>query len=69
MSDQMPVEGNNIQLKCKVQGSPRPTITWYKDGQRFGPTREVSYKIKNHTTEKNHNIHCSLESLDFHFLI
>ncbi|XP_044166548.1 hemicentin-2-like isoform X2 [Acropora millepora] len=40
MSDQMPVEGNNIQLKCKVQGSPRPTITWYKDGQRFGPTRE-----------------------------
>ena len=31
-------EGESIQLKCQVEGSPRPSITWLKDGNSLPPS-------------------------------
>ncbi len=31
-------EGESIQLTCQIQGSPRPSITWLKDGNSLPPS-------------------------------
>ncbi|VEN40593.1 unnamed protein product [Callosobruchus maculatus] len=30
-------EGEKLELKAKIHGSPKPTVTWYKDGEPISP--------------------------------
>lgn len=30
---QYAAEGRNLTLRCEVEGSPRPSVTWSKDGE------------------------------------
>lgn len=30
-------EGETLELKAKIQGSPRPTVAWFKDGEPISP--------------------------------
>lgn len=44
-------EGQNVQLACKIEGSPRPKLTWFKDGEplpaasRFTPNYDYYTNI------------------------
>lgn len=31
-------QGEKLELKCVVDGSPLPTVAWYKDGQEIEPS-------------------------------
>ena len=33
-------EGSPLRLTCTMAGSPTPKVTWYKDGQQIGPSRD-----------------------------
>lgn len=35
------VQGDNLELKCKVSGYPMPTVTWYKDGAQINTTTRI----------------------------
>ena len=39
-------QGGKIKLKCKVAGSPRPKVTWLKDGRPIANTIRISIKSK-----------------------
>lgn len=34
-SDKTVTKGDNLQLMCRASGFPTPTMTWYKNGQKF----------------------------------
>lgn len=31
-------QGDKLELKCVVDGSPLPKVAWYKDGQEIEPS-------------------------------
>jgi hypothetical protein len=35
VADQRAKQGAPIKLSCSISGDPRPTITWFKDGQQL----------------------------------
>lgn len=37
------VQGDELELKCKVSGFPLPTITWLKDGVKFNQTQRIHF--------------------------
>ena len=40
-----PVVGNDFTIRCSAQGTPRPTITWKKDGSPLEPTEDGVLRI------------------------
>ena len=49
MTPQSPagVESSTIAIFCKVQGSPTPTVTWYKNGTLLKDTRIRQFALLN----------------------
>ncbi|VDM52411.1 unnamed protein product, partial [Angiostrongylus costaricensis] len=41
LGDARAVEGQPLQLECKVVGSPLPELTWHKDGAQIQPSDRV----------------------------
>nr|XP_006812348.1 PREDICTED: netrin receptor DCC-like [Saccoglossus kowalevskii] len=39
------LEGGDVVLECAVNANPRPTVTWWKDGQPITPRRVFFRKI------------------------
>ncbi|NP_001164709.1 neogenin [Saccoglossus kowalevskii] len=37
------LEGGDVVLECAVNANPRPTVTWWKDGQPITPSRNPDY--------------------------
>ncbi|XP_045189922.1 neuroplastin-like isoform X2 [Mercenaria mercenaria] len=35
------VQGDNLELKCKVSGFPKPTVSWFKDGSEINTTTRI----------------------------
>nr|XP_006823020.1 PREDICTED: titin-like [Saccoglossus kowalevskii] len=42
LKDVEAVEGQTVTLECNIQGTPRPVIMWYKQGQQITGTRYTS---------------------------
>ena len=41
-------EGYNTELTCTVHGEPKPTVTWFKNGQKLDIAAEGSHSQHNH---------------------
>lgn len=39
----MPRDGETLELYCEANGSPTPTLTWFKDGQEMRPSDRVTF--------------------------
>ncbi|XP_053405638.1 hemicentin-1-like isoform X2 [Mercenaria mercenaria] len=35
------VQGDSLELKCKVSGFPKPTVSWFKDGSEMNTTTRI----------------------------
>lgn len=47
-------QGEPLELKCIVEGSPLPIATWFKDGQEIEPNdRYFSFPISRFSISKN----------------
>uniref|UniRef100_A0A0K0DG20 Muscle M-line assembly protein unc-89 n=1 Tax=Angiostrongylus cantonensis TaxID=6313 RepID=A0A0K0DG20_ANGCA len=45
LGDARAVEGQPLQLECKVEGSPLPELTWHKDGAEIHPSDRVQMSM------------------------
>ncbi|XP_071097699.1 contactin-5-like [Haliotis cracherodii] len=45
--NQRVVKGRLLQLICRVQGSPTPTVSWLFDGRKLTPSSQISFRASN----------------------
>ncbi|XP_074654147.1 contactin-6-like [Tubulanus polymorphus] len=41
------IKGRLLRLKCKVDGEPFPTVTWFKDSQKLNPDFRINLSMRN----------------------
>ncbi len=47
MTDEVVSEGDTAVVECMTSGSPKPTLTWFKDGEQLEPTERHFFAADN----------------------
>lgn len=45
-------EGETVSLECKVVGSPKPEVHWYKDDKEIKPSKHITVESKPDGTQR-----------------